>query len=106
MDDLYDMPPGIQVTAEGAIRIITLNRPDDLNASSTEMLFAFPKLFDSLAKDPGARVAILTGAGRAFSAGGDFQHFVKTLDDDDFARTVQENSRRHNPTASLTCRFL
>ncbi len=39
-------------------------------------------------------MAILTGAGRAFSAGGDFTHFVKTLDDPGFARSVQENARR------------
>ena len=39
-------------------------------------------------------MAILTGAGRAFSAGGDMNHFVKTLDDASFARSVQENARR------------
>ena len=94
MTNLYDMPAEIEVTAEGAIRVITLNRPADLNASSTEMLLAFPRLFAGLAADPDARVAILTGVGRAFSAGGDFQHFVKTLEDIDFARAVQENARR------------
>ncbi|MCY1533549.1 Short-chain-enoyl-CoA hydratase [compost metagenome] len=94
MTNLYDLPNDIQVIAEGGLRIITLNRPDDLNASTTEMLFTYPKLFRALAEDPEAKVAILTGAGRAFSAGGDMNHFVKTLDDTDFARAVQENSRR------------
>lgn len=94
MTNLYDLPADIQVTAEGGLRIITLNRPDHLNASTTEMLFSYPKLFRALAEDPEAKVAILTGAGRAFSAGGDMNHFVKTLDDTDFARSVQENSRR------------
>jgi enoyl-CoA hydratase len=94
MPNLYDMPEGIQVTAEGGLRIITLNRPDDLNASTSEMLFGFPKLFGALAEDREAQVAILTGAGRAFSAGGDMTHFVKTLEDADFARAVQENARR------------
>jgi len=94
MSTLYDLPAGIDVEAEGGLRIITLNRPNDLNASTSEMLFAFPKLFRGLAEDPEAQVAILTGAGRAFSAGGDMNHFVKTLDDPQFARTVQENSRR------------
>lgn len=94
MTNLYDLPNDIQVTAEGGLRIITLNRPDDLNASTTEMLFTYPKLFRALAEDPEAKVAILTGAGRAFSAGGDMNHFAKTLDDGDFARAVQENSRR------------
>ncbi len=94
MPNLYDLPDELLVTAEGSLRIITLNRPNDLNASTSEMLFAFPRLFAALAQDPEARVAILTGAGRAFSAGGDMGHFVKTLDDADFARAVQENARR------------
>lgn len=94
MSNLYDLPAEIQVSAEGGLRIITLNRPNDLNASTTEMLLSYPKLFRALAEDPEARVAILTGAGRAFSAGGDFRHFIKTLDDSDFARAVQENARR------------
>lgn len=94
MPNLYDLPDDILVSAEGDLRLITLNRPDHLNASTTEMLFSYPKLFRALAEDPGARVAILTGAGRAFSAGGDMNHFVKTLDDADFARAVQENARR------------
>ena len=94
MPNLYDLPEELLVTAEGGLRIITLNRPADLNASTTEMLFAYPKLFEALAQDPEARVAILTGAGRAFSAGGDMNHFVKTLEDDAFARSVQENARR------------
>jgi enoyl-CoA hydratase len=94
MGTLYDLPAGLDVQGEDGLRIITLNRPEDLNASTSEMLFAFPKLFQSLAEDPQARVAILTGAGRAFSAGGDMNHFVKTLDDPGFARAVQENSRR------------
>ena len=94
MSNFYDLPEGIQVSAEGALRIITLNRPDDMNASTTEMLMAYPTLCRYLAEDQQARVAILTGAGRAFSAGGDFSHFVKTLNDSDFARAVQENARR------------
>lgn len=94
MPNLYDLPNDILVEAEGGLRVITLNRPNDMNASTTEMLFAYPKLFRALAEDPEARVAIVTGAGRAFSAGGDMNHFVKTLDDPEFARAVQENARR------------
>ena len=94
MRNLYDLPEELLVTAEGGLRIVTLNRPAEMNASTTEMLFAYPRLFSALAEDPEARVAIFTGAGRAFSAGGDMNHFVKTLEDADFARAVQENARR------------
>lgn len=43
MSNLYDLPEEILVTAEGGLRIITLNRPEDLNASTSEMLFAYRK---------------------------------------------------------------
>lgn len=91
---LYDLPPGLRVDSEDGLRIVTLCRPEELNASTTEMLMAYPRLFRALAEDRGARVVILTGEGRAFSAGGDFRHFTKTLDDPGFARDVQENARR------------
>jgi enoyl-CoA hydratase len=73
---------------------ITLNRPEDRNASTTEMLFTFPELLEELASDPTVRVVLLTGAGRAFSAGADMNHFVKSLDDPVFARQVMDNGRR------------
>ncbi|MFT3805078.1 MAG: enoyl-CoA hydratase/isomerase family protein [Burkholderiaceae bacterium] len=56
---------------EGAIAILTLNRPDRLNAFSDELVRA---LVDALARfddDRDARVAVLHGAGRAFSSGAD-----------------------------------
>ena len=40
MSNFYDLPDGLLVTEEGGLRVITLNRPDDLNASTSEMLFA------------------------------------------------------------------
>jgi len=52
MTNLYDLPEDIQVTAEGGLRIITLNRPDHLNASTTEMLFSYPKLFSCPGRGP------------------------------------------------------
>lgn len=94
MSNLYEMPPEIQVTADGGLRVITLNRPEDMNAASTAMLYAMADLWERMAADDGAQVAILTGAGRAFSAGGDFQHFVRTLDDPKFAADIQELARR------------
>jgi enoyl-CoA hydratase len=49
--NLYDLPEDILVTAEDGLRIITLNRPNDLNASTTEMLYTYPRLFRALAED-------------------------------------------------------
>ena len=83
----------ILVHGEGGLRIITLNRPVDRNASTTEMLFAIPKVLDRIAADAEARAAILTGAGKAFSNGADMNHFVESLGDPAFARAVLDNGR-------------
>lgn len=56
---------------EGGIATITLNRPEVLNGVSEEMGFELAAAVDSLAEDTGTRVVLVTGAGRAFCAGGD-----------------------------------
>lgn len=70
---MYDMPTEIDVRAEGALRIITLNRPDALNAVNDNLHVGLAGLWRRLSEDRSARAAVLTGAGRAFSAGGDFR---------------------------------
>ena len=57
---------------EGVVRL-TLNRPEALNALSGELRGAITRSFRELAADPEDRVVILTGAGRAFSAGIDLK---------------------------------
>jgi enoyl-CoA hydratase len=91
---MYDPPEGIDIEGRGSVRVLTLNRPEDRNASTTEMLFGIPAVLERLARDPGARVAILTGSGAAFSAGADMNHFVRTLDDPLFAKQTMDNARR------------
>lgn len=71
---MYDMPPEIDVRADGPLRIITLNRPDALNAVDDALHTGLARLWPRLAEDHEARAAVLTGAGKAFSAGGDFAY--------------------------------
>lgn len=71
---MYDLPPEIDVASDGALRIITLNRPDSLNAVNDDLHTGLAKIWAQLAEDPQARAAVITGAGRAFSAGGDFAY--------------------------------
>ena len=54
---------------EPGVALITLNRPDRLNAMTAELVGALHARLDEVADDPSARVIILTGAGRAFCAG-------------------------------------
>ena len=52
---------------------LTLNRPERLNALNSELMAEFRDALDTIEADPDIRVVILTGAGRAFSAGFDIQ---------------------------------
>jgi E-phenylitaconyl-CoA hydratase len=58
---------------EGHVATITYNRPDSLNAINTEMRRALNEAFARFRDDESAWVAIVTGAGKAFCAGGDMQ---------------------------------
>ena len=58
-------------TTDGARATIRLNRPKHLNRLQPEDLEALLKLFDRIEADPAIRVLVLTGTGRAFSAGYD-----------------------------------
>lgn len=78
---IYDLPDVIQVEVDGPIRIVRLNRPDDLNATNHELHHALADLFPRLDADDGARAAVLTGNGRAFSAGGDFTYLDQLTKD-------------------------
>ena len=55
----------------GAVRVLTLNRPDRLNALNPELLNALNDAFDAVAADERVRAVLLTGAGRGFCAGAD-----------------------------------
>jgi enoyl-CoA hydratase/carnithine racemase len=68
----YDLPDVIDVTADGPVRVVTLRRPDSLNAVNGALHRGLAQVFPQLSADPEARVAVVTGEGRAFSAGGDF----------------------------------
>src|SRR5690606_26621957 len=57
--------------ADGVV-LVTLNRPEAMNATNDRMHWELTKIWGILDEDPGVKVAVVTGAGdRAFSAGGD-----------------------------------
>ena len=67
---MYDLPEEIDVRADGPLRIITLNRPEALNAVNDALHTGLALLWPRLSEDRAARAAVLTGSGTAFSAGG------------------------------------
>src|SRR4051795_1211385 len=86
---LYDLPPEIDVRAEGPLRVITLNRPDALNAVNDALHTGLARLWPRLSEDHEARAAVLTGSGRAFSAGGDLTYLDQLSKDPELrTRTI------------------
>jgi enoyl-CoA hydratase len=77
----YDLPDVIGVEADGPVRIVRLSRPEQLNAINEELHLALTRLFPQLSADADARVAVITGEGRAFSAGGDFDLLDRMTND-------------------------
>jgi len=75
--------------------VITLNRPDALNALSSNVMHALDSVLDRLAADGTLRAVVVTGQGRAFSAGGDLLEFNEQLQSDpqDLIATLAFNQR-------------
>lgn len=65
------MSDTILYSVEDQVALITLNRPESLNAMNPEMLSVIADAGERAASDPDVRCVVVTGAGRAFSAGGD-----------------------------------
>lgn len=90
----YEKFETLLVESEGAIRIVTMNRPEALNAADATMHRELAKVWSELAEDVECRVVILTGAGRAFSAGGDIPRMVATQNDPSIQDEVFAEARK------------
>lgn len=75
----------LKIERQGSILTVTFNRPEALNAINAEMHTELSEIFADISKDSNTNVVVLTGNGRAFSAGGDIKWFqqmtVEQLDD-------------------------
>lgn len=78
-----------------SIAYITLNRPEKLNALNGQLLSEFREIIQVIEVDPDVRVAILTGAGRAFSSGFDIE---RSSDDPSTTEITPEKWREHLQT--------
>lgn len=68
----------VLVERDGPVAIVTLNRPDALNALSRALRAEIVNTFATLAEDDEIRATVLTGAGRAFTAGVDLKEAGQT----------------------------
>jgi enoyl-CoA hydratase/carnithine racemase len=67
----------LHLVVEKNTALLTLTRPDRLNALNNDLLMAIVEALDRIELDPAVRAVVITGAGRAFSAGADIAAFQK-----------------------------
>ena len=70
--------------ADRSVATITLNRPDRLNALTFQVYAELRDTFLALDTEPGVRAVVITGAGRAFSSGGDVEDIIGALFERDY----------------------
>ncbi|WP_028226365.1 enoyl-CoA hydratase/isomerase family protein [Paraburkholderia ferrariae] len=70
---MYDSYHNLEVTLDGSVATVTLNRPDAYNAIDIALHDELERLWPDLARDERIGAIVLTGAGKAFSAGGDLK---------------------------------
>lgn len=96
------MPEFVLTEKRGNVGIVTLNRPQVLNAWNTAMRVELIEAFDAMEADAAVRAIILTGAGdRAFGAGQDLNE-TKTFDADRAEEWVGEWERLYDRIRSLS----
>lgn len=76
----FRIVPNPRRPEEKSIGVVTLNRPDALNALNLDMRLEMDALFDEIKHMERVRVVVITGAGRAFSGGGDLRTEGSVLD--------------------------
>lgn len=72
------MADAVTVERDGRIAVISLNRPDTLNALSEDVVVGLVDALNAVDADEGVSCAVLTGAGRSFSSGGNLRE-IKAL---------------------------
>jgi enoyl-CoA hydratase/carnithine racemase len=78
-----------RIERRDAVAVVWMNRPEKKNAMSPTFFRELPRLLDHLFHDTDARAVVLTGAGDAFSAGGDIASFDELNDLADYRRQLR-----------------
>jgi len=90
----------VQMQVEDGVALLTLNRPDRLNAWTAEMEHAYFAMLEECAAAEHVRVIVVTGAGRGFCSGADMQELQAIGDGDPSASAVVQD--RHAQTFPLS----
>lgn len=86
--------PEILIEGDGPVRRVTINRPEQFNAVNEGLHDALADVWLPLKRDPDVRAVVLTGAGKAFCAGGDMAYLERVANDADFRYRTMDGARR------------
>jgi 2-(1,2-epoxy-1,2-dihydrophenyl)acetyl-CoA isomerase len=90
----------LRLERDGALAVITLERADVLNAFDEALTTDLARAVREVAEDAAVRAVVITGAGRAFSAGQDLRDRAGALERGDELRLGDELRRRYHPLIS------
>jgi enoyl-CoA hydratase len=90
----YDRYKALTVEKQGKTALVTLNKPESMNAFDVELHFELEDVLDDLAKDNEVNAIVLTGAGKAFSAGGNLKMMQEALKDKSLPRILMNRAYR------------
>ncbi|CAO5188245.1 Enoyl-CoA hydratase [Frankia sp. AiPs1] len=88
MVEREDTGSPVLIEDRGPVRIVTLNRPATLNASDEGLHGALAEVFPAIDAADGVRAVVLTGAGKAFSAGGDLTLLDRMVGDSELRSRI------------------
>ena len=90
----YVPTPHLLVDQEGPVAVVTLNNPESRNAMVDDMHHGLREIWGYLGADDSVFAVILTGAGKAFCAGGDIPGFIRNYEDAEYRRASLRGARR------------
>jgi enoyl-CoA hydratase len=88
MSDVEPSAPVLRVAVDGAVAVLTVDRPGRLNAIGSDTIDLFNEALDAVEGRRDVRAIVVTGAGTAFSAGADITELDRMETPQDFARFV------------------
>lgn len=86
--------PELLIEQRGPVALVTMNNPENMNAFSDDMHVAMREVWEHLALDSKVRSIVLTGAGKAFSAGGNIPGFIRDYEDMESRRASLRGAKR------------
>ncbi len=103
-------PQNILVKTEGAVGVITLNRPKAMNALNSELLGELAAALDGFDADDAVRTIIITGSDRAFAAGADIKEmaqksYLDMYNNNSFDRTAERIAGIRKPVIAAVAGF-